>query len=379
MAWHDIPGVNCLFALDYNSPIESSGSILKFSNLSEIYLKSENSIKNKIEKKKSSGYSYKNYKIDYRLFKTYKVLSINKQNYLFSSRLHLKDQKAFTLILKAKIYSKTGFLLSNVSSSTSISFLEYSEGSEDYRDIWRLPGVKTASKLASQIPGDFKNRDSVFIRSFDTVVLRVDGDLKKGSLKTSSGTYTLSEEYFLNEGVSWLNGYFDRIGATSSGWEPHTDIVYFGLFDGILDEDQEVSLIAEAESEFLVSESLGDYFENRDYFLKSSSDSLSPKFYKIPDTKEGYTFNFTSKEPKNFKILLDQRSDLFDLEDIVTKEMLPISSKLFLYNKRSGVLLDSSVSDEKGRFKFYNLNPDFEYQVTSYDPKLEFNSIIKDY
>lgn len=70
---------------------------------------------------------------------------------------------------------------------------------------------------------------------------------------------------------------------------------------------------------------------------------------------------------------------LFNLSDQILEEGLPIRCEVFLYEKLTGVLLKTAISDLEGYFTFYNLSTSLEYLISANDNKYQFKSIIKNY
>ena len=67
------------------------------------------------------------------------------------------------------------------------------------------------------------------------------------------------------------------------------------------------------------------------------------------------------------------------ISDYIFKEGVPISTLVFLYERKGGVLVAKSYSDENGYFEFKDVNADLEYVVTSNDTTYQFKSVIKNY
>ena len=63
---------------------------------------------------------------------------------------------------------------------------------------------------------------------------------------------------------------------------------------------------------------------------------------------------------------------------VVTEEKVPISAEVSLYNKTSGCLIGTSISNDSGFFEFIGLDPTRDYFAVSIHPRKEFNSIITD-
>lgn len=378
MRWWEIPGNNtCLFALDYNSDFTKNS--LFFSNNSN-YLTTLNG-DNLLSKTIVSGYTALNLKriLPIRV-DSYKSLKIDKTNLLFNTPLFLPNN--FTIILKAKI-NGSSLLMSNNGDSYGLTFGtgEYNAASDS---AWRIDGFRPEGNF-TKLEFDAVNKGYI-----QTVVLRGDIANKQVEFITDYGTFTVPQEStafqkFLVSQTYTTLGY----QHTHTSWRPDLDIIAYGLFNKILTDEELDNLFTSVDNTFQIK-SVVTHIET-DVELKFSKTShISSTFFENPHNvllNISYINKHISYAPKispGFDLLPLYTGDVLyeDLEhivDVVLEEGVPVQVKLYLYEKETGSLLKTTVSDKQGNFSFLNLKKAFEYIVTANDPKYQFQSVIKNY
>ena len=377
LKWWEVPqNCECLFALDSDSVI-TEDSIISPSNNTSNYLVTKDSAKGKVFKNFAGGFASKNFTTVIDTFYLYKTLRLNAINLIFNEKIPLTKQQTWFLMCKLNGNSVLSTGLSNTSHG-----LTYDITGTDtkYSRNWRVAGFVTGSDY------DFNKR----VNSSDPlhkVFVKVDMDTRDISIKTDYGTYT--EPYDRN--TTFSSPYdLKVIGYEDVYWYPKIDIIAYGLFDGILTEEEISLMVTAVDDSYLIS-SKEITFKNSDrgtsLNLKDSLSKLS--FINLEINKR--LKNVYSKESKPFtsslklfeheiKTSAKLYKNLKNISDVVLEEGLPAKQvTVFLNERNSGILLKTTKSDEKGEFSFYNLSSDLEYTVTANDSKYQFGSIIKNY
>lgn len=379
MRWWETPGNNtCLFALDHNSDFTKNS--LFFSNNSN-YLTTLNG-DNLLSKNIVSGFTALNLKriLPIRI-DSYKSLKIDKTNLLFNTPLFLPNN--FTIVLKAKI-NGSSLLMSNNGNSYGLTFGtgEYNAASDS---AWRIDGFRPE--------GDYTKSefDSVNKGYIQTVVLRGDIANKQVEFITDYGTFTVPQEStafqkFLVSQTYTTLGY----QHTHTSWRPDLDIIAYGLFNKILTDEELDNLFLSVDNTFKIksvvtyiktdvelrfsetSKTSNIFFENPYNVLLNISYIDNKRIVYYPEILPGFDLLPLHTE----EVLYEE---LEHIEDVVLEEGVPVQIKLYLYEKETGSLLKTTVSDKQGNFSFLNLKKAFEYIVTANDPKYQFQSVIKNY
>ena len=379
MRWWEIPGNNtCLFALDHNSDFTKNS--LFFSNNSN-YLTTLNG-DNLLSKNIVSGFTALNLKrvLPIRI-DSYKSLKIDKTNLLFNTPLFLPNN--FTIILKAKI-NGSSLLMSNNGDSYGLTFGtgEYNAASDS---AWRIDGFRPEGNY-TKLEFDAVNKGYI-----QTAVLRGDIANKQVELITDYGTFTVPQEStafqkFLVSQTYTTLGY----QHTHTSWRPDLDIIAYGLFNKILTDEELDNLFMSVDNTFQIksvvtyiktdvelrfsetSQTSSTFFENP-YNVLLNISYINKKYIAYsPEILPGFDLL-----PLYTKEVLYE--DIEHIVDVVLEEGVPVQIKLYLYEKETGSLLKTTVSDKQGNFSFLNLKKAFEYIVTANDPKYQFQSVIKNY
>lgn len=168
-------------------------------------------------------------------------------------------------------------------------------------------------------------------------------------------------------------------------------IVAMGLFDFQLTKEEIFQMLAQIDGEFLGKEpskpiqlsSLSKREELQAPTLRSMSNTDFLKYYTQTDPPEPFKFQnvkFMDIPEDDVEVFyLDFPKGTISIKDVVTKEDVPTVSKLFIYEKYTGVLIASTWSNEQGEFEFTGLDKTKEYIIHSYDKDLQYKSIIKDF
>lgn len=383
MNWWETPGSNsCLFAIDYNSTYTKN--TLTFSNNPSRFLTTLNG-DNLLSKNIVSGIKAYNLKriIPLKIY-SYKSLKIDKTNLLFDSPLFIPNN--FTMILKAKV-NGSSLLMSNNGVSYGLTF-GTGEYNADSDSAWRIDGFRPEGDYTKS---DF---DAVNKGLIQNVVIRGDIANKQVEFITDYGTFIVPQEStafqkFLVSQTYTTLGYQHE----HTYWRPDLDIIAYGLFNKILSNEELDTLFSSIEESFLKTTVTP--------YKHSTETDIELRFYETANATSTFfehpkdillNVNYVNNKhvahaPKvslGFDLLpLDIAgvlySDKEDIIDIVLEEGAPVQIKLYLYEKETGSLIKTTLSDKQGNFSFLNLNKDSEYIVTANDPKYQFQSVIKNY
>lgn len=419
MAWYDIPGVNCIFALDSNSVLSKDRERVYFSNIPSDYLTLKTVNTSGLSHKEVSAWGVKNFKplVAEKSFK-YKTLSLPKSNLVFNRLMQYPNTKEMTFILKVRLKSQSKFLC-EAENAQSFYGLSFTQNNSAYDNLWRFSGF--TDTVGSDLGFYPLSRAGNFGIVFDTVILRLDLNTNRGILTTSYGTLELSPTIVGASNLFPRSNTFKMIGSSSGGWEPEGDIVAYGMFDRFLSDEDLTSVLNAVDTEFLVERVFEKSFEESSVFkmlgvdlnlisedpdgfqelLTTNSyleDSIKifkheedrdlkitgflplyyPKEYGFPDKGEQDRLIFEISSSYSFSVNLRLQNTL-DLRGLVTEEDSPVSVQLFIYDKSSGLLVGTTRSNTEGEFVFKNLDSNLEYAVTSFDKKYQYKSIIQDF
>ena len=401
MSWFEIPEVNCLFALDYNSEISENGKYIHLSNNNTKRLYSQGYLKGLVSKEEIKAFESLDFFLDHLNYNIYKTLSFYKQNFIFEEPIKYPTDSTneFTFVLKQRLRSSTKFLSETelVQGKYGLSFTSTSS-SDSYDDMWRFidfeaitPGIKET------FPPRVQRRPNYGL-VFDTVILRVNLNIGKGDLITTYGTFELPSSIINSPSALWTAPSFNMIGAPDPAWKTDSDIVAYGFFDKALSDLQLESMLADINSElrlknlnsktrsgFLLKPVILDYnrhakitnFLNK---IKIQNSIIVKKIFTDLEIDSPTVYSFISyPSEKVFTSVNVYDKTLISIKDQIFEENEPVRTKLYLYEKYSGSLLSTCYSTSDGFFEFRGLEESLEYVVTSYDKKYQFNSIIKDY
>lgn len=383
MAWYDIENTNCLFAIDYNSVVDSNLSILSFSNDPTKKLTAYQGNPNCLRKEITSGMEIINFSYsEPSSIKTYKTLRIEKKMLDFEEPLNLPNN--FTLIIKCKIITPTVFLSANGQGLNHGPTFEASplNSGEMYWYQWRLSNFESGQDYTAS------ERLKGSTNTFVTMILKGDMALRTVSMTTNYGSYNITNSsaysYFLQPQNIEVLGYV----YSDLTWLPNANIVAYGLFDRDISDLEVSNMLSEIDNEFLLENKalkIGSKNLKNNFKFNEISSSTFSNFKKI---EKFYSYFKPQKREDAFQNYL-VISDLFiedtsiknytKIKDIVYEEGIPVSTKLFLLKRSNGHLVAQTTSKANGHFEFNNLNKDIEYIVIASDKKYQFKSILKDY
>lgn len=388
--WFDIVDtVDCIFAIDGDSGIDKDG--VTFSNHPLKRLSFIDGINN------SSKRSYTGKIFPEKSIKTYRSLYIDNSNLLFETPLELPDK--FTLILKTGVNSSSIFLSNDGVDFGPCFAVEYGNSIGK----WRVKGFETMYDISEELLA-LNKRGSIH-----TLIIKADLTAKEVEIITDFGKYVLPPDslafnYFFKSQSYTTLGYYH---TSSPEWRLDADIIAYGIFEGVLNDTEIGQILNKIDDQFLIHETpLGSDLREG---LSVTKDSVyfNTKFSEPPtvtsldykkitnfdiylhDSKEVHVASESSVNSfeKNTNVLVykivyeDVRyfKNSYQIEDYVYEEGEPVISKVFLYERATGALVQTTRSNSEGFFKFSNLDKTLDYFVHSSDKKYQFKSIVKDY
>lgn len=377
MKWWEITSnCNCIFSIDSES-IVTPKTITYSSNSLKLLTAIDGD--NLISVGKTSGLIYKNYKHQVPITSYfYKSLNIKQTNLLFKTPILLPNE--FTFIMKAVIYSSS-LWLSNAGTNYGLTF-GIGTGTTDSH--WRIDGYETGADYPKAL------QDTMNTGNVHTVILKGNLAAKEVDFVTEYGTYRVpmestSFQKFLQSQTYSTLGY-----NTGVPWRPHADVIAYGLFDKVFTQEEQDLVLKTIDTQFLIKEipTYKSYLPWVELYKTSVQSTLS-NFKPLEDVVlnikfSSKRFNYSPVLKNSPEISKIKTEDLLyknyeEIFDIVLEEGLPVQTKLYLYEKETGYLIKTTISDKSGNFSFHNLKKEFEYIVTANDPKYQFQSIIKNY
>lgn len=377
--WEGYSGINCTFAIDFNSVVTDDKVF--FSNDSSKFLSFLNG-QSKAKNASTKGFELENFTFKNVDINQYKSLNISDTDLAFSEPQPIENE--FTLILKCRVNQSTVFLCNTTSDygptfGVGLHNNTVSTGSDDW--VWSCSGF---------LPPDKSPNKSVF--DIKTLVIKGNMSSKEVYFYTEYGTIQVPKN-----STAFTTGFliprtYSTVGykIPDGRWRVNSDIIAYGIFDGILSDSQVENLKNSIDSEFklniiktkVLEEDfysqpimLRDKFKTRIENLKTLEERFQATksvrtFIKetVLDAEKGqmYSYNILYKNTKS-------------ITDIVLEEGVPVVTKLYLYERHTGQLIKVTSSNSLGVFSFLDLEVDLEYIVRASDSKYQFHSIIKDY
>lgn len=365
--WKSVLTANCLFALDAESEIRKDGEeLVRRDDESKVLkLTSRNTPDKgvKFQPKKVAKILRRGQQVlgEYEPLSEYKSLLFSNELYeLFPTVTDVND---FTFIIRFKPRSlqRMGpWLLVQTNDHTLVT-----KGASGY--------VSGYSVISDSL--------NFFACTYDSL---------RGVLKEYGGTgirpggeHIIPPTTSAADSISYYKKEFRYFG--SEYWEVRGDLVAVGIWDTPLTEEEIFKVLSQIDGKFVGKElhlTLNSLKEKIDYldlklnkeeeFLEEVYDILKYPKFKDDLISEDVFFRKAVIANAPYK-------KLFTISDIVTKEDVPVVSKLNLYEKYSGELIANTWSNPKGQFSFKGLESGQEYIITSWDKDLEYRSIIKDY
>lgn len=371
MAWYNsINNSNCIFVIDGNSVITNSNTITTPSVVnSQVTVHDSTASVYNIPK---TGFKILNNNLDISYYYTYKTIDIKKKNLLFKDPLSLPDTCTIVLMVQQRTNSQwmETVIVPSAGSGRGGPYQRVNDRN------WNVEGINCTSTLPS-----IYTKNS--FDGFDVVIIQINRLESLLKVITTYGTFSVTTNF--PETVFGTNSYlYNVIGDNNnSAYYPDGYLVAFGIFNKIFTEQELEILKAEIDNDLLIYKTSINL--NTDIELETQNTSLlqvsANNIDKISFTNHIKPFNL------EYNLTIDSEINITDvstntyknISDYVFKENVPVSVKLFLYERQSGELLYTTISDSNGYFEFKNLDSTLEYIITSNDDTYQFKSIIKNY
>lgn len=382
--WSGYSEIECTFALDANSNITNEKVF--FTNKPSRYLTFLNGT-SKARVQKTFGYKYTNFTLSNLDLHEYTSLNISDTNLIFDTPQPIED--SFTLILKCKVNQSTVFLSNNAYNFGPTFGVNVNSNIIDIQDdagAWSCSGYTT---------GDLFSQEKKFamLRSdIKTLVIKGRMSTKEVYFYTDYGKFKVPIDSAAFNNTNFLTSKtYETLGYshTEMPWRINSDIIAYGIFNGVMSEDQVTETLNNIDEEFKIGVKNVKNFEPS---LAFSPIKINNKLeVNLKDSLMNQTFFQSSKPVKpfikynypNINFTIKSNNILYhkviEIKDIVLEEGIPVITKLYLYEKFSGQLLKTTNSNKLGQFIFTRLDPILDYVVRASDPKYQFQSILKDY
>ena len=364
--WQLGPENFCLFSLDSDTVISAEGSTALFSNPTENFLVTESGSKNKL--KISEVVDFED-----QALTSLRSFHIEESNLILNEEIILPD--VFTWILYVKPNDDFSSLAAGPGGINHWGF-EFRRNFSN-KQGWNFKGLSLSNP--------------VDLPKIQKVALRVNRVSKTFSVfKNYPGDFSEpSTGSFLSDSSSFANiPSLKYLGYSGSDWAPSVDIIGFGLFSGWIEDEGVESIFNDLVRQFQTSKKLLRFREDPEKFLgdyRLKNTSFSKSELQHTTNYHAAVYKETIKVIPEIRTSVDMNTisvyykDSYNLSDIITKEDLPVATRVFLYERFSGRLVRFTESNIRGEFTFFNLNKNLEYVVTSHDMSYEFKSIIKNY
>lgn len=307
---------------------------------------------------------------DVKIYKTMRIPKVN-----LKLKVPITIQNESTWILVTKVYGDFGALASGNTGTNNWGF-EFRRvyDTTSSRQGWNDAGSKLLERLTTPIA--LANIHHVVVKNN-----RIAQEYSK--FDSYAGQYVNSDVYSTTGFGNLAElGY---IGYVGTNWEPDVDILGFACFDKVL-TDLEIAEVLDAiykESEIKISQGFNnksiDTYSN--FKIKNTFqilDYYKPiQFFKESLRRDLVFVDTNLNQDRYRKSVL--YSELKDISDQILEEGLPVRCKAFLYERETGTLLKTTISDINGYFTFYNLDSNLEYIITANDNKYQYSSVIKNY
>lgn len=367
MSWWDIvPNSNCLMALDSTCILSEGASKIHLANNSENFFETSGLRKKAVK-------NFYTYKVENENIKTYRSLNLDNINLFLKNTLKLPPD--FTWVFLGKAVGDCSLVAA--ANGTSNWGFEFRTTFSGNKQAWTHQGYSLTRPIdpSVDIKSILKNSISISNTTQNVFVVNDYG-----------AEFSQEGSFFSSNTLAGLTD-FKYLGYNSSSWYPKVEIIGFGLFGKALTEAEILEIYKEMESEFLITEVKPSFDLHLDYFLQpliedfgvstTSTETTLLQIYQSQASINPFLKGIESSfDIRDVQALYSHTRDIIDL---VLEENIPVKTKLFLFEKYTGKLLKTTVSNIKGEFGFFNLSENLEYIVTSHDEKHQFKSILKNY
>lgn len=369
--WYNIlPGVNCVFAMDYDCPVNHDGSIINYSNDTSKALRVFENRINRAYKTEFSSVKTKNYRYLLDTIYRYKALKLNDVNFQAVDPIVLPDN--CTVLFVGQVRGGTVLMTRGEGRDSHHGLCKDSFNSPDYRYSWRVANLIFRDTRYNNSERDSIKEDT----AIETVIIKGNKFTRSGEFITPYGSMLFSNNSYISQDVP----YFSIIGYTYDGkHRPNAYIIAYGVFDKQLTQEEIDTVLKKIDEQFLVSSSSNSSvtvqkLSRYDLNLQLHTDLSNLKYIKSHNVLDGFTSIDTEYYIKDINI-----NEYGEIKDYVYEEEEPTATKLFLINRDTGQHIATTFSGDDGYFEFKNIDKDKEYLVVAPHLNYQFRAIAKDY
>ena len=365
--WYNVlPGVNCVFAMDYDCPVNYNGTIVNYTNNNSKVLTALDGLVNKVYKTEFRAYKVKEYRYLLDTIYKYKALRLNKVNFRAPDPIILPEN--CTVIFVGKVESSSIFMSRENRYNHGLGIDNYNDANS--RHSWRIDSAIFRS------PHKITEKDSTRFGTYvDTVILKGNKFTTNVECITSYGTIKHNSNKYINQQAP----NFSIIGFQDNNYKPDAYIVAYGVFDKQLSQEEIDTVLEKIDEQFLVSSSssssitvqkLSKYEVDLNSYL-GTPNMLELKSHKVV---EGSVLVDTEYYIKDINI-----NEYGEIKDYIYEEEEPTATKLFLIDRETGKYIATTFSNSNGYFEFKSIDKSREYLVVAPHLNYQFRAIVKDY
>ena len=367
--WYNIlPGVNCVFAMDYDCPVNYNGTIINYTNNNSKTLTALDGLVNKAYKTEFSAYKVKEYRYLLDTIYKYKALRLDNINFRAPDPIVLPEN--CTIIFVGKVESSSVFMGREEIYNWGLRI--DNSNNEDYRHSWRVDSA--VFKSLHNITEKDSTRFGTYV---DTVILKGNKFTTNVECITSYGTIKHNSNKYISQQVP----HYSIIGYKDNIYRPDAYIVAYGIFDKQLSQEEIDTVLGKIDEQFLVSSSssssssitvqkLSEYEVDLDSYL-GTPNMVEIKSHKVV---EGSALIDTEYYIKDINI-----NEYGEIKDYIYEEEEPTATKLFLIDRDTGKHVATTFSNSNGYFEFKSIDKSREYLVVAPHLNYQFRAIVKDY
>ena len=365
--WYNVlPGVNCVFAMDYDCPVNYNGTVVNYTNDNSKTLTALDGLVNKVYKTEFSAYKVKGYRYLLDTIYKYKALRLDNINFRAPAPIILPEN--CTVIFVGKVESSSVFMSRENIDNHGLCIDNHNN--EKYRHSWRIDSAIFRS------PHNITEKDSTKLGTYvDTVILKGNKFTTNVECITSYGTFKHNSNGYINQQAP----HFSIIGYQDNTFRPDAYIVAYGVFDKQLSQEEIDTVLEKIDEQFLVSSSpsssitvqkLSKYEVDLDSYL-GIPNMVELKSHKVI---EGSILINTEYYIKDINI-----NEYGEIKDYIYEEEEPTDTKLFLIDRDTGKHIATTFSNSNGYFEFKSIDKSREYLVVAPHLNYQFRAIVKDY
>ena len=367
--WYNVlPGVNCVFAMDYDCPVNYNGTIVNYTNDNSKVLTALDGLVNKVYKTEFRAYKVKEYRYLLDTIYKYKALRLDKVNFRAPDPIILPEN--CTVIFVGKVESSSIFMSRENRYNHGLCIDNHTN--ENSRHSWRIDSAIFRS------PHKRTEKDSTRFGTYvDTVILKGNKFTTNVECITSYGTIKHNSNKYINQQAP----NFSIIGFQDNLYKPDAYIVAYGVFDKQLSQEEIDTVLEKIDEQFLVSSSssssssitvqkLSKYEVDLNSYL-GTPNMLELKSHKVV---EGSVLVDTEYYIKDINI-----NEYGEIKDYIYEEEEPTATKLFLIDRETGKYIATTFSNSNGYFEFKSIDKSREYLVVAPHLNYQFRAIVKDY